>query len=103
MQQRDEFLTRGPDKFRQRVLDRNLMRASTNRRDRVRNMAAAANEIKDWLPVLSDFERTGRWHPGMRRAMAAGISAAPSVAPSAPSVASARTASATSRITVVSH
>lgn len=69
---RYQVLHEGNDKYRQRILDRNLQRSRTMRRDHARNMAAAANEVKDWLPVLGDYERTGRWNPGMRRAMSAG-------------------------------
>jgi hypothetical protein len=37
-------------------------------------MAAAANEIKDWLPVLTEFEQTGRLNTGMRTARGRGAS-----------------------------
>jgi hypothetical protein len=85
MKDRLAFLDRGADKFRQRIADRNAQLARTFRRDKARDMAAAANEIKDWLPVLTEFEQTGRLNTGMRTARGRGASfSAESPAPAAP-------------------
>lgn len=77
MKDRLLFLERGADKFRQRIADRNAARQRTHVRDRARDLAAAANEIKDWLPVLEEFEATGKLNVGMRTARGRGASFSP--------------------------
>lgn len=84
---RYEILHDGADKHRQRILERNLQRSRTKRRDQVRNMAASLNEVKNWLGVLTEYEQTGRMHVGGRTARVAGcreselVTAAPAAPP----------------------
>jgi hypothetical protein len=72
LRERMTFLGDGEAKYQRRLADRNAARGRTFVRDHARSMAAAWNEVKAWAPVLDEFQRTGRWHPGQRRAMARG-------------------------------
>ena len=97
---RYEIQHQGARKYQQRLADRNAMRARSKRRDAVRNMAAGWNEVKDWAPVLQDYQRTGRWNPGMRRAMAAGVTFPRATSPTSSTPSS---SASSSLITVVSR
>lgn len=58
--------------FSRRINDRNAALAASRRKAVASNKAQALGEIRNWLPVLVEFEETGRWNPGARTPVVAG-------------------------------
>lgn len=72
IREKRQFLSDGVRKYNRRIQDRNAARKAAHARKHGGDMAAALGEARRWIPVLEEFERTGRMHAGGRTAMVAG-------------------------------